>query len=89
MPMEEQKEYDYIQQWKNILDTDVLRSNINLIAMYIMVYELLEDIIISKPKDFYTLIDFDEEVQRKYKKYVLSLYNKNAFPIDTPLFYRH
>lgn len=80
MPMEEQKEYDYIQQWKNILDTDVLRGNINLIAMYIMVYELLEDIIISKPKDFYTLIDFDEEAQRKYKKYVLSLYNKNAFP---------
>ena len=65
--MKEQKEYDYIQQWKNILDTDVLRSNINLIAMYIMVYELLEDIIISKPKDFYTLIEFDEEAERKYK----------------------
>ena len=61
MTMEEQKEYDYIQQWKNILDTDVLRGNINLIAMYIMVYELLEDIIISKPKDFYTLIEFDED----------------------------
>ncbi len=80
MLMEEQKEYDYIQQWKNILDTDVLRGNINLIAMYIMVYELLEDIIISKPKDFYTLIEFDEEAQRNYKKFVLSLYNKNAFP---------
>lgn len=80
MTMEEQKEYDYIQQWKNILDTDVLRGNINLIAMYIMVYELLEDIIISKPKDFYTLIEFDEEAQRNYKKYVLSLYDKNACP---------
>lgn len=78
--MEEQKEYDYIQQWKNILYTDVLRGNINLIAMYIMVYELLEDIIISKPKDFYTLIEFDEEAQRNYKKHVLSLYDKNAFP---------
>ena len=77
---QQQKEYDYTQQWKNILDTDVLRGNINLIAMYIMVYELLEDIIISKPKDFYTLIEFDEEAQRNYKKYVLSLYNKNACP---------
>ena len=80
MSMEEQKEYDYIQQWKNILDTDVLRDNINLIAMFIMVYELLEDIIISKPQDFYTLIEFDEEAQRNYKKYVLSLYDKNACP---------
>ena len=80
MSMEEQKEYDYIQQWKNILDTDVLRGNINLIAMFIMVYELLEDIIISKPKDFYTLIEFDEEAQKNYKKYVLSLYDKNACP---------
>lgn len=79
--MAEQKEYDYIKQWKNILDTDVLRGNINLIAMYIMVYELLEDTIISKPKDFYTLIEFDEEAQRKYKDYVLSLYDdKNACP---------
>lgn len=78
--MSEQKEYDYIKQWKNILDTDVLRGNINLIAMYIMVYELLEDIIISKPKDFYTLIEFDEEARQKYKDYVLSLYDKNAYP---------
>ena len=78
--MAEQKEYDYIKQWKNILDTDVLKGNINLIAMYIMVYELLEDIIISKPKDFYTIIEFDEEARKKYKDYVLPLYDKNAYP---------
>ena len=78
--MNEQNRYDYTRQWRNILDTDVLRSNINLIAMYIMVYELLEDIIISKPKDFYTLIDFDEEAQRNYKNNVMSLYSKKAFP---------
>ncbi len=78
--MNEQNRYGYIQQWKNILDTDVLRGNLNLIAMYIMVYELLEDIIISKPKDFYTLIEFDEEAQRNYKQNVLSLYDMNACP---------
>ena len=72
--------YDYTQQWKNILDTEVLRGNINLIAMYIMVYELLEDIIISRPKDFYTIIEFDEEAQRKYDNSVLSLYDKKACP---------
>lgn len=73
-------ESDYTQQWKNILDTDVLRSNINLIAMYIMVYELLEDIIISRPKDYYTIIEFDDEAQKQYGKNVLSLYDKSAFP---------
>lgn len=78
--MEDQKRYDYTQQWKNILDTEVLRGNINLIAMYIMVYELLEDTIISRPKDFYTVIEFDEEAQKNYERYVLSLYDKKAFP---------
>ena len=78
--MANQKENDFTQQWKNILDTDVLRGNINLIAMFIMVYELLEDVIISKPKDYYTLLDFDEKAQREYKQHVLSLYDKNAFP---------
>lgn len=72
--------FDYTQHWKNILDTDVLRGNINLIAIYIMVYELLEDIIISRPKDLYTIIEFDEEAQKNYEKHVLSLYDKRAFP---------
>lgn len=78
--MEEQERYDYTQQWKNILDTEVLRGNINLVAMYIMVYELLEDTIISRPKDFYTIIEFDEEAQKRYDNNVLSLYDKKAFP---------
>lgn len=78
--MEKQNRSDYLQQWKNIFDTEVLRGNINLIAMYIMVYELLEDTIISRPKDFYTIIEFDEEAQKKYDKYVLSLYDKKAYP---------
>lgn len=78
--MEEQKRNDYTQQWKNILDTEELRGNINLIAMYIMVYELLEDTIISRPKDFYTILEFDEEAQKNYEKYVLSLYDKKVCP---------
>lgn len=78
--MEEQKRYDYTQQWKNILDTEVLRENINLIAMYIMVYELLEDTIISRPKDFYTILEFEEEAKKKYEEHVLSLYDKKVFP---------
>lgn len=78
--MEEQKKNDYTQQWKNILDTEVLRGNINLIAMYIMVYEQLEDTIISRPKDFYTTIEPDEEAQKNYERYVLSLYDNKACP---------
>lgn len=78
--MKEQDRCDNTQQWKNILDTEVLRGNINLIAMYIMVYELLEDTIISRPKDFYTILEFDEEAQKRYDDSVLSLYDKKAFP---------
>ena len=78
--MSEAKEYDYIQQWKNILDVDTLKGNVNLISMFITVYELLEDTIISRPKDFYTIIEFDEIAKRKYEEHVLPLYDKNAFP---------
>ena len=70
--MSEAKEYDYIQQWKNILDVDTLKGNVNLISMFITVYELLEDTIISRPKDFYTIIEFDEIAKRKYEEHVLS-----------------
>lgn len=68
------------QQWKNILDVDALKENINITSLFIMVYELLEDGIVTKPKDFYTIIEFDEKAQQEYRKNVLSLYDKSACP---------
>lgn len=74
------KESDATQQWKNILDRDILKGNINIITLYIAIYELLEDAVISKSKDFYTIIEFDEEAKKKYTENVLSLYDKTLCP---------
>lgn len=74
------KESDATQQWKNILDRDILKGSINIIALFIAIYELLEDAVISKPKDFYTTIEFDEEAKKKYNDNVLSLYDNTLCP---------
>ena len=68
------------QEWKNLFDIDVLKDSILMIALYITVYELLEDTVIAKPKDFFTIVDWDEEAQAEYRKHVLSLYDPNAIP---------
>jgi len=41
---------DVDQQWKNIFDRDILRESVNILALYITMYELLEDTLISRPK---------------------------------------
>ena len=51
-----------------------------MVALFITVYELLEDTIISRPKDFYTVLEFNERAQKKYKEKVLSLYDKDVIP---------
>ena len=68
------------QSWKNILDKDILKGSINSISLFITVYELLEDTIISRPKDFYTIIEFDEDARKRYNDNVLSLYDNSVFP---------
>lgn len=71
---------DISQQWKNIFDKDILRGSVNIIALYITVYELLEDTIISRPKDFYTVVEFDDRAKQQYEQEVLALYRKEACP---------
>lgn len=71
---------DISQQWKNIFDKDILRGSVNIIALYITVYELLEDTIISRPKDFYTVVEFDDRAQQQYEQEVLALCRKEACP---------
>lgn len=68
------------QQWKNIFDRDILRDSVNIIALYITVYELLEDTIISRPKDFYSIVEFDDRARQQYEQEVLALYDKEACP---------
>lgn len=71
---------DDMQQWKNIFDKDILRGSVNIIALYITVYELLEDTIISRPKDFYTVVEFDDRAKQQYEQEVLALYRKEECP---------
>lgn len=68
------------EQWKNLFDIDVLKDSIQMVALYITVYELLESTVVSKPKDFFTVVNWDDEAKREYKAHVLSLYNPNAIP---------
>jgi hypothetical protein len=38
----------HIEQWANILDPQILKPNLELISLYIALYEKLEDTIISR-----------------------------------------
>lgn len=68
------------QQWKNLFDRDILKESVNIIALYITMYELLEDTLISRPKDFFTVIEYDDRAKQQYEEHVLSLYDKSACP---------
>ena len=71
---------DVDQQWKNIFDRDILRESVNILALYITMYELLEDTLISRPKDFFTEFEYDERAKKQYEEHVLSLYDKSVCP---------
>lgn len=68
------------QLWKNLFDMEVLKDSIQMVALYITVYELLESTVVSKPKDFFTLVEWDEQAKKEYKEHVLSLYDSKAIP---------
>lgn len=68
------------QQWKNLFDRDILKESVNIIALYITMYELLEDTLISRSKDFFTVLEYDERAKQQYEEHVLSLYDKSACP---------
>lgn len=70
---------DVKQQWMNVLDPKRLKSNLELLSLYITLFEMLEDTIIRKPRDFYTLIDEIDEAEYKVK--VLDLYNPEKCPL--------
>ncbi|WP_257221658.1 MULTISPECIES: DUF4145 domain-containing protein [unclassified Acinetobacter] len=72
---------DYREQWESFLNPEVFRDRIINISMYITIYEMLKDSIISRIKDFYvmTLIGAkDLEGEEEYRLEVLSRH-KNHF----------
>lgn len=62
----------HIEEWTNILDPQILKPNLEFISLYIALYEKLEDTIISRVKDFYTVIELNDI---EYQNKVLNLYD--------------
>lgn len=67
------------QQWMNIMNPKRLKPNLEHISLYITLYEMLEDNIVQKPRDYYTLID--EINQAEYSAKVLGLYEPDRCPL--------
>ena len=77
--MNDMADTDIVQQWTNFMDPDRLKPNLELIALYITLYEMLEDTIINKPRDFYSVVDVLDE--KGYNAGVLSLYDSGCCPL--------
>lgn len=68
-----------MDNWKNILDEDILKFNVNFAAIFVLNYECLKDYVINQVRDFYSDDEkwngdnyiFEETVE--YKKEVRAL----------------
>ncbi len=65
------------EEWSNILAPEKLKSNLEFAALYIALYEKLEDTIITRVRDFFTLLESDDS---EYIKHVLDLYDAKKCP---------
>jgi len=43
-----------VDNWKNILDENILKTNINFAAVFVMNYECLKEFVIEQVRDFYS-----------------------------------
>lgn len=67
-----------MDNWKNILDENILKSNINFAALFVLNYECLKDYIVTQPKTLYSDVQIKDgelycEETEEYKKEVRSL----------------
>lgn len=69
----------FVDNWKNILDEDILKININFAAVFVMNYECLKEFVIEQVRSFYSehfYMDGDSivcEESDTYKKKVRNL----------------
>ncbi len=67
-----------MDNWNNILNEDILKSNINFAALFVLHFECLKDYIITQPKTFYSDVEIKDgklccEEAEEYKKEVRAL----------------
>ena len=43
-----------MDNWKNILDEDILKTNINFVAVFVMNYECLKEFVVERIREFYS-----------------------------------
>lgn len=43
-----------MDNWKNILDENILKFNVNFAAIFVLNYECLKDYVINQVRDFYS-----------------------------------
>lgn len=70
--------YLRLDNWKNILDENILKFNINFAALFVLNYECLKDYIVTQPKTLYSDVQIKDgelycEETEEYKKEVRSL----------------
>lgn len=73
---------DYREQWESFLNPEVFKDRLINISMYITIYEMLKDSIISRIKDFYimTLIGArDLKGEEEYRLKVLSRHKNHLY----------
>lgn len=69
----------FVDNWKNILDENILKTNINFAAVFVMNYECLKEFVIEQVRDFYSehfYMDGDRNVceeSNAYKEKVRAL----------------
>ena len=69
----------FVDNWKNILDENILKTNINFAAVFVMNYECLKEFVIEQVRDFYSeyfYMDGDRivcEESNSYKEKVRAL----------------
>lgn len=67
-----------MDNWNNILDEDILKTNVNFAALFVLNFECLKDYIITHPRTFYSDVGIRDgelycEETEEYKKEVRSL----------------
>ncbi|UJS25358.1 hypothetical protein [Thiothrix winogradskyi] len=67
--------HDIYKSWEKILDPKILQESLMLVSMFVVVYEMLEDVIVRRIKIFYTdgFDEKDEIISPRYQSEVKSL----------------
>jgi len=75
------------EAWKRFLDPESLKTNLILVSLYIVAFEILQDIIIERPREFFSNGFGEEELRRDKKKYTGHVLSKNKSPAYASLYW--